>query len=66
MLISADHCLPEPMHATLGEPRLQGHLPDTGLGLITKGLEKELAFTPKSHVGRSSAGGLNSWLNLAP
>jgi hypothetical protein len=56
MLISVDHRLLEPMHATLGEPRLQGHLPDTGLGLVTKDVENELAFGPKSHGGRSSVG----------
>ena len=54
------------MHATLGESRLQGNLPDTGLGMNPKGVEDEAAFGPEFHVGGSSAEGLNSWLNLAP
>src|SRR4029077_3070541 len=66
MLMAVVHRLPQPMHATLGEARLQGNLPDTCLGIISKGVENEAAFSPESHVGRSSAGGLNSWLNLAP
>ncbi len=66
MLIAAGHRLSQPMHATLGESRLQGNLPDTGLGMIAKDVENEAAFGPESHVGWSSAEGLNSWLNLAP
>ena len=39
MLVSADHRLPQPMHATLGESCLQSNLPDTCLGVIPKGNE---------------------------
>jgi hypothetical protein len=35
-------------------------------GVISKGVENEAAFRPKCHIGPSSAGRLNSWLNLAP
>jgi hypothetical protein len=45
---------------------LTGHLANTGLGVLPKGVENQAAFGPISHVGRSSAGGLNSCVNLVP
>src|SRR6266478_9692066 len=39
MLIAVGHRLPQPMHATLGEARLQGNLPELALALSRKALK---------------------------
>jgi hypothetical protein len=56
MAIAAGHRPPQAMYAALGEPGLTGDLANTGLGVLTKGVENQAAFGPISHVGRSSAG----------
>src|SRR6266542_3394595 len=64
--ISALHRLFETMHTALGDPGLMGHLTDALLGVVTKSIENQQTFGPKSHVGLSSEGRLNSWSNSAP
>src|SRR3989442_4827390 len=54
------------MHTALGEPGLIGNLSDALLGVVTKSVENPKTFGPKSHVGLSSEGRLNSWSNSAP
>src|SRR5215510_8794724 len=54
--ISARYRLPQTMHAALGESGLNRNVANAGLGIVTKGVENQTAFRPKSHVGRSSAG----------
>ena len=64
--ITARYRLPQTMHAALGESSLNRDLSKACLGVVTKGVENQTAFRPKSHVGRSSAGYLNSWWNSVP
>jgi hypothetical protein len=66
MTISALYGLAQTMHTAFGETDLRGNVTNTGLGVIPKAVENQEAFGPESHVGRSSAAGLNLWLNLAP
>ncbi len=66
MAMSALHGLAQTMNAAFGKAGLRGNLTNTGLGVMPNAVENQAAFSPESHVGRSSAAGLNSWLNLAP
>src|SRR2546425_4835752 len=61
--ISAFHRLCETMHAALGKPGVLGNLANALRGVVTKSVENPQAFGPKSHVGRSSDGWLNSGWN---
>src|SRR5205807_10646887 len=54
--IAARYRLPQTMHAALRESGLNCDLSNACLGVVTKGVENQTAFRPKSHVGRSSAG----------
>jgi hypothetical protein len=54
------------MHTALGEPGLLCNLSDALLGIVTKSIENQKSFSPKSHVGLSSEGSLNFWSNSAP
>src|SRR4029453_14290971 len=66
VVISAFHRLYETMHTALGEPGLLCNLSDALLGIVTKSIENQKTFSPKSHVGLSSEGSLNFWSNSAP
>src|SRR5256712_1610824 len=64
--ISMSHRLFEPMYTALGEPGPISNLSDALLGVVTKRVENQKTFGPKSHVGLSSEGRLNSWSNSVP
>src|SRR6266487_2248823 len=66
VLISAFHRLFEAMYTALGEPSPMGNLSDALLRVVTKRVENPKTFGPKSPVGLSSDGRLNSWSNPAP
>jgi hypothetical protein len=60
------HGLLETMHTALGKAGLLGNASHALPAVVTKTLENPQAFGPKSHVGLSSEGCLNSWRNSAP
>jgi hypothetical protein len=60
------HGLLEMVHTALGQPGLLGHASYALPAVVTKTLENQKAFVPKSHVGLCSGGLLNSWRNPAP
>jgi hypothetical protein len=66
MDIPALQRLPQTMYAALGEPDFYRDVANACLGMVTKEVENQMAFCPKSHVGQSSVGCLNSWLNSVP
>jgi len=49
----------------LGQPGLLGHASHALPAVVTKTVENQRVFGPKSHVGLSSEGCLNSWRNSA-
>ena len=66
LAVSERHGLPKTMYATLGEARVLGYASHTLLAVGTKILENQQAFVPKSPVGLSSDGYLNSCRNAVP
>src|SRR5882672_5253583 len=56
----------ETMDTAFGKPGLMGNLSNALLRIVTKRVENQKTFGPKSHVGRSSEGWLNSGWNSAP
>ena len=60
------HGLLETMHAAFCQTGLLGELANALGALVTKTLENEETFGPKSHVGQLSEGWLNSCRNSAP
>src|SRR5688500_6248396 len=54
------------MDAAFAKSSSLGKLSNALLAVFTNCVENPQAFGPKSHVGRSSDGYLNSWLNSVP
>src|SRR3989442_15377746 len=63
MAVPAYHGLLKTMHTALGKPRLLGNVAHALRARFTKKVENPKTFLPKSHVGRSSDGWLNSGWN---
>src|SRR5262249_13676296 len=63
---AALHSLGKTMHTAFRKPCLAGNPSHTLRAMVTQTLENPDAFGPKSHVGRFSEGGLNSWRNSVP
>src|SRR5262249_14075277 len=66
MAVATLHRLGETMHTAFRKPGLPSYPSHTLRAMVTKMLENPDAFGPKSHVGRFSEGGLNSWRNSVP
>ncbi len=60
MDVSALHRLLVTIHTALGKAGLMDHVSNALLTVFTQTLDNLKTFDPKSHVGQSSEGGLNS------
>ena len=66
LAVAVHHCLLKTVHTTLGKTGLLSNLSHALLRLITKIVENQQTFGPKSHIGLFSERWLNSWWNLPP